>query len=1594
MKRLLTLVLITLVLASVATGAIYAWQWNKTQDATYLTDAQTIRTPLRSAPVREILWQPAERLAGVLGTDGDDYEPRISADGQTLFFVRGRAGENADIYLSRRLLDGWTDPQPLSVVNTDADELGPQPNRDGSEVYFYSNRDGGHGGYDLWVARRDGSGSWNAPVNLGERVNTRFNDYGPALTPDGKILYFASNRPRTTDPEPDSIDSWPATLREDFERRTYDLYASVIGERGLSEAAAVDALNTEHNEGAPAVSPVGDFLYFASDRPGGLGGFDLYRSRLLRGAHEPAHSLGSAVNSPSNELDPALGMGGFELIFSSNREQADQGTPAEDEGAGVIADGTIERDYDLYRTTRREVFREVDTAQASFDWGTFWDTLWPLLLLLLLLLALLALLRRLWKSERMRLAYRRLSLLAKCVLASILLHVLLAMLFAIWTVGTQLGELFKESSGTKVALITRAGDGVAAQVRGGLTEVEIETQDPIETLRSVAQRLETPRPAAAVVSVPRAEIQDQMQDSPRPVIESLAELPAPESSEVDPSRTEAEVLTPAEAQRERAEEAEQAAEVAQARNTARPKTDVRPAESSRVDVETAARSELTEASMAEAAAADARPDAESVPDRARVEVTEAPPAEASLPAAQTGERAAESTMAVREDRSASARPSELAAEQASSDSARIEPDQTEIVERGTLASAEPIESSAPALAPSRRGGPRVDSAQSPQAARLEENRSETAEESGLSVESERPASARSSNETVTVAEAAPALARIEPERSGATPEASLAESSEMDGAPSAGADVKPLRLELPAEIASAQATDVALPSEQGATGEQESAQNPTALAARRSPSARSERALLDQPSRAQRAEVDVASSAPAGERSMANTAASFDALPSEDAAVPVGVLATEFDPVGEVELLLPDDLASAEAATSEASGELSGEVSGESSGETRGSTPSARAQRALLESPTSDVRVEVVPDRVTVADGLAIPLPAASAAPGASDLPIPLSSDIAPELALGAPALALDLPMETVVPEGIYPQRAPDARRDLVERMGGSEQTEASVALALEWLARHQQPDGSWTGRDFPHADEQGGEAQFDFDYALTGLALMAFLGADHTHMEDGPYRDVVERGVRWLVEHQGEDGDLRLGETMYSQGIATIALAEAHAMTGDPTLVDPVRRAVAYIEGARNDDEGGWRYEAGQPGDTSVLGWQVMALTSAKRAGIFVDPQNFENADEFLDDVAHPIDEGLYAYQAGMEPAVPMTAEAMFIRQLLGDPIRSARMRQSADYIAEELPDWDEDANTYSWYYTTLALYQYGGNHWERWNAALVPELLASQRTDGRATGSWDPEDRWSNIGGRVYQTAICALTLEVYYRYLPTFVGDADGASGVISGIVTDGETGEALPGASIRLDLPDGESLIARAGPRGQYTINAPELPEFIAVTASARGYTPDSLNIAADDVEGRVLDRDFALRPARGDVVAIEEDPEVRHLGNGDFSGRINSQFQKETEGLVYEATFYLSRAQLEGARRAELRIMQKGTQADNPVTINGWSLDPLNEAPRDGSFEEYVSRVPMEALRVGENRLRIRSVRGNSDLDDFEFVNPRLQLRGGGAIVDD
>ncbi|HVP73358.1 MAG TPA: carboxypeptidase regulatory-like domain-containing protein, partial [Phycisphaerales bacterium] len=585
----------------------------------------------------------------------------------------------------------------------------------------------------------------------------------------------------------------------------------------------------------------------------------------------------------------------------------------------------------------------------------------------------------------------------------------------------------------------------------------------------------------------------------------------------------------------------------------------------------------------------------------------------------------------------------------------------------------------------------------------------------------------------------------------------------------------------------------------------------------------------------------------------------------------------------------------------------------------------------------------------------------------------------------------LRLPTDMAPPTNPYAARNEETRLQTVKRMGGSEETEKAVAMALEWLARHQSPDGRWATRTFDDAcGECEGQGKFDTDVATTGLALLCFLGADHTHSKEGRYQAVVQRGLTWLIAQQEPDGDLRGGETMYSHGIASIAIAESLGMTGDRRLREPARLAVEFIENARNRNVGGWRYEPRQAGDTSVAGWQVMALMSAKRAGLVTPDEAFAGASAWMEKVMTPNQPGLYAYQPGQPHSASMTAEGMFIQQLLGVPRDDPRMRGSVQEILGNLPRWDEAASTYYWYYATLAMFQYQGDDWEKWNGELTRVLLKNQRTSGQASGSWDPQDNWSRIGGRVYQTAICTLCLEVYYRYLPMYRSPhLANARSSVRGTVTDAATGAPLPGAMVKLDMSIGSGvLIAVSDANGRYALALPELPaDFVALSASRDGYTPSTVNIAkAEAVEAQVV-RDFALEPHRASVIALEEDPEVHHLGNDEFEGAINSQFQKRSEGGSYEATFVLGPQHLPPrVRTAEVVLMVKGVQAQNGLFINGERLQTrMNRAPRDGSFGEFRAEIPLELLREGDNTFGVRASTSMGDLDDFEFVNVQIQF---------
>ena len=469
---------------------------------------------------------------------------------------------------------------------------------------------------------------------------------------------------------------------------------------------------------------------------------------------------------------------------------------------------------------------------------------------------------------------------------------------------------------------------------------------------------------------------------------------------------------------------------------------------------------------------------------------------------------------------------------------------------------------------------------------------------------------------------------------------------------------------------------------------------------------------------------------------------------------------------------------------------------------------SAPARRAEIGTPTSTPSVEVAmremnePELVRTTEPLPEPSRfdptadlnvAREAAPARapSEGPQPRRFEASPvsnaparperiELAAAAPPpepIADDAPRLEHTP---YQNRYGSEKLRALEEFGGGVETEAAVASGLSYLASVQHRRGWWGERadwdEYKYGDVRIGK---------TGLTLLAFLGAGHSPDSDTEYTDVTRRAVAWLLAEQHENGHVGDGSA-YGHGIATYALAECYAITGQEELREPLERAVARILEAQatRDDEryfGGWGYyfHDGHVWDgdrwprVSVTAWQVMALESARLGGLEVDDVVFTAAGTFLANAWDPRREAFrYSHDPSRlrsgYPILPAsTPAAMFALSLMGIDLNSDELADARAFVLERAPRGyrytSDDAfverargNLYFWYYGTLAMFRTGGTPWQRWNEAMKETLLMSQSDDG----SWRPISTYADSAGdddeeRTYSTAMCVLTLEVYYRY-----------------------------------------------------------------------------------------------------------------------------------------------------------------------------------------------------------------------------------------------
>ena len=378
----------------------------------------------------------------------------------------------------------------------------------------------------------------------------------------------------------------------------------------------------------------------------------------------------------------------------------------------------------------------------------------------------------------------------------------------------------------------------------------------------------------------------------------------------------------------------------------------------------------------------------------------------------------------------------------------------------------------------------------------------------------------------------------------------------------------------------------------------------------------------------------------------------------------------------------------------------------------------------------------------------------------------------------GVPTMSPD----AVLAKEAFRNRSPAAMAKMAEPS-----TEAAIQLGLEFLARYQSPDGSWSLTAFDR-DAPQHVAQLDSDTAATGLALLAFQGAGYNHREF-KYARQLEKAIDWLIENQSDDGGLYVAADkksnsacrLYSHGIAALALTEAYGMTQDPRLEKPAQRALDYIAATQDGRKGGWRYfdePSKRSADTSVSGWMMMALHSGRLAGLRVNPTTFDGIEDWLDVAADPDNRSLYRYNPyavdskgvsrvqGRRPTPAMTSVGLLMRIYAGWKKDDPRLLAGAEYLLNaQMPTDSTPAqrDTYYWYYATQVLKHIDGPYWDQWNRKLRPLLTRSQEKTGDMAGSWHPyrpvPDRWGTFGGRIYVTSMNLLSLEVRHRLLPIY-------------------------------------------------------------------------------------------------------------------------------------------------------------------------------------------------------------------------------------------
>jgi hypothetical protein len=373
---------------------------------------------------------------------------------------------------------------------------------------------------------------------------------------------------------------------------------------------------------------------------------------------------------------------------------------------------------------------------------------------------------------------------------------------------------------------------------------------------------------------------------------------------------------------------------------------------------------------------------------------------------------------------------------------------------------------------------------------------------------------------------------------------------------------------------------------------------------------------------------------------------------------------------------------------------------------------------------------------------------------------------------------------------GMFGKRIGGGDKRTIGRAFGPHAKNVTTILdsSLRWLKKHQSPNGMWSAVNYFQncVDDnkcEPGKDTTGADEAMTGYALLCFLGAGYDHHTPNKYKLVVKKGIEYLVSIQKPDG--LIGSRNYEHPIAAMALVEAYGMSNDPALRVPAQKAVDIILQRQNKDKAaadaayaglGWDYvNPNSRNDSSVTGWNVMTLKSAVASGLNVqggidgskkwlerswkaaNPNWAKLSDPYKDTSIFPYTWNTDTNAADKEHLSFIGALcAVFLGHKSGDIMLESMLN---DMDKRWLETGNYKNNAYAIYYASLAAFQ-SGNHWKKWRDAYVPylnEIQWKDEKDGCKQGTWNygPQGFHGSETSRVLIHCYYTLAITVSTRY-----------------------------------------------------------------------------------------------------------------------------------------------------------------------------------------------------------------------------------------------